>query len=236
MKYLFAKRESYGFLAPGSVLYAPPGVPNFPVRIGHEIYNWCLSYRSSKSNIRFYDPCCGGGYLLATICLLNADTINNVIGSDINPVSIEWANKNLSLLSKNGLDKRKSELQELFDEYAKDSHLQALQNHAIIEKIVNSSNSDIESTIFQRDITSNQRSPLSQKADIIITDVPYGQLVHWSDENGIDTMLEQLKSDIDGDSIISIIHNKYQKRSHSEYQRLKKFKVGKRIVEILRLK
>ena len=75
-------------------------------------------------------------------------------------------------------------------------------------------------------------------ADIIITDVPYGNIVNWEgkEENMINVLLDRLIEVQDDNSVLAIIYNKFQKISNNRYIRLEKFKVGKRIVEILKLR
>jgi hypothetical protein len=74
--------------------------------------------------------------------------------------------------------------------------------------------------------------------DIIITDVPYGSLVKWSEKtnDSINILLNTLISIINKNTIIAIIHKKNQKVNNSQYIRIKKLRVGHRIIEILKLK
>jgi len=235
MKYRTGKVESYDFLAAGSVLYTAPGIPNFPVRLGNEIYNRCLDHYGSGDSITLYDPCCGGGYLLTTIGLLNGKSISHIIASDIDTEALMWARKNLSLLSMDGLNSRKKQLTDLFQAYGKDSHKSALIYIDKLMALVSDNDFNISVESFQHDILNNSGS-ISSEADIIITDVPYGNLVQWSRDSGIDHMLEQLKKHTHNQTIMAIIHDKYQKRTHQDFKRLEKFKVGKRVIEILKLK
>ena len=84
MVYRFAENTSYEQLAAGGIIKSYIGHTNFPVRLGHEIFNRCLEYSNKKTNIQLYDPLCGSGYMLTTIGLLNHDTISHLYGSDIN--------------------------------------------------------------------------------------------------------------------------------------------------------
>lgn len=93
MEYRYGKNENYEYLASGRVLYSGYGVPNFPVRLANEIYGRCLAYSSKKDNISLYDCCCGGGYLLTILGLLNQDSIGELIGSDIEEKSLQVAEK-----------------------------------------------------------------------------------------------------------------------------------------------
>ena len=100
--------------------------------------------------------------------------------------------------------------------------------------IINANENIIEYEIFYNDILNmTDDSGREIKADIIITDVPYDHLVSWSGQEGIDLMLDYVFDQLNEDGVIAIIHNKSQKRKNIKYKRLEKFKVGKRIIEIL---
>jgi tRNA G10 N-methylase Trm11 len=75
-------------------------------------------------------------------------------------------------------------------------------------------------------------------ADIVITDVPYGNLARWTEEtnNAIDMLLHTIIPVINMDTIIVIIHNKNQKINNQEYKKLRKYKVGHRLIEMMKLK
>ena len=72
--------------------------------------------------------------------------------------------------------------------------------------------------------------------DIIITDVPYGNLVEWEGGSpvSIDDMAEQLHRIAHEDTILAICMDKSQKLSSNRWKRLEKNNVGKRRFEILR--
>ena len=75
------------------------------------------------------------------------------------------------------------------------------------------------------------------RADIVMADVPYGNLAMWSGENGnaVDLLLDSIKCVLHGDSVVAVIHDRSQKVRNSSYKRLEHFKAGKRVVEILKL-
>ena len=98
---------------------------NFPVRLAQEIYGRCLQYSPKKKDICLYDCCCGGGYLLTVLGFLNQDSLVKIIGSDINPELLEIAKKNLSLLSKEGINERIIEIEQMIANYQKQSHMEA---------------------------------------------------------------------------------------------------------------
>ena len=235
MEYRYDHISSYEFLAAGNVLYSAPGAPNFPVKLAHEIYNRCIEHSSKKEHITLYDPCCGGGYLLATVGFLNSDSIREIVGSDIDEDTLGWAQKNLSLLTIPGLNSRRTQLKGMLESYHKQVHYIALEHLERLSGIIENRTSEFLIKYFKNDILNNSYTGNFQ-ADIIITDVPYGHLVQWSEDAGIDKMLNQLKSMSSPATITAIVHDKYQKRTHADYMRLEKFKVGKRIIEIIKLK
>lgn len=234
MEYKYYKNQSFEFLSPGSVLYGQQGIPNFPVKLANEIFNRAIHHLDIKKNLTLYDPCCGGAYMLTTIALLQQGMISTIYASDINPDVLNIAAKNLSILTRQGLLLREQEIKTLYQKYSKESHLKTLSLFDEFYKIVDNYAETIHSQVFKQDILNPSKNQESFQADIIITDVPYGNLVSWSDENGIDTLLDNVSDHIHDKTIICIVHDRHQKRTNQSFARLEKFKVGKRIVELLR--
>lgn len=122
MIYKYYKDEKFEDFACGRVIYGKAGFPNYPVRIAGEVFKRCLEYSDKKEGITIYDPCCGGGYILTVLGLLNPETIANIIGSDINNKAIALAKDNLSLLTVEGILKRKQQINDMITNYNKQSH------------------------------------------------------------------------------------------------------------------
>lgn len=200
-------------------------------------YAWSMKYSVMPKNIPqrksdcVYDPCCGGGYSLTVLGFMNADVVEKIFGSDIDARMIDVASKNLALLSKYGLKKRFSEIKDLYDLYGKPSHKDALQS---IGRFKDMLKRDIPAEVFIADCTKKlpQISP-----DIIITDIPYGNLVTWhTQSNGpIYDMLQQLAAISHKDTVLAISMDKKQKVSHPAWIRKKKQIIGKRKFEIYTL-
>ncbi len=234
MNYLYPHRDNYAFLASGSVIRSAANSPNFPVKLGLEIFHRCLQFSSKKEDIILYDPCCGAGYLLTSVAIMNTELIHQVVGSDINNAFVEIARKNLSLLTENGRQRRKNELTDLVEFHNKESHVNALKHLREISELI--SNKEIYFQVEDLDVFFVGTSSLgSLSPDIVITDVPYGDLVAWKGGVGIDQMLTSLEAIVSENTVVAIIHDKYQKVNHPKFQRKEKFKVGKRIVEIVSL-
>lgn len=117
MEYRFSPKANYEDLASGRVLYHAKNIANFPVRLQAEIFCRAKQYLPRKTGLTVYDPCCGGGGSLATLGFLFNGEIGTLIGSDVDSGMISCAEKNLSLLSKEGLAARKEELKQWYEAY-----------------------------------------------------------------------------------------------------------------------
>ena len=231
MEYRHAASCNYEDFASGRVLYNAGGVPNFPVRLVNEIYGRCLEYSSKKEDICLYDCCCGSAYSLTVLGFLNQQSISKIIASDIDHKMLEIARLNLSLLSKQGIKRRMDEIRLLYEKFNKKSHKEALESAKKLSRLVQK---EIPAKIFQADAF--KEIPVDIKPDIIITDVPYGNLVSWqggSDE--VSSLLESLSKICSRETIIAICMNKNQKIKSTHFKRLEKQTVGKRKFEIFRL-
>lgn len=229
--YKYGLNLNYEDYASGRVLYHGNGVPNFPVRLINEIYGRCLEYSGKEKNISIYDCCLGGGYSLTVLGFLNQDTISQIYGSDIDENMLVIAGKNLSLLSMNGIEERIRELKELYELYGKESHFQATESAKRLRKALKG---NIEADIFKADVF--KPIDIDIVPDIIITDVPYGDLVEWQGGDNVGRMMESLCNISDGSTIIAVIMDKKQKISNDRLVRLEKNIVGKRKFEIYKLK
>ena len=229
MIYRFAEKNSFQYLAAGSVIKSYKGNTNFPVRLGLEIFNRCLQYIDNKEKVTIYDPMCGSGYLLTTIGLLNFNKINKIYGSDINEEVIKVARKNLRLLTIEGINQRENEIQNLLDKYNRDSYKTGLLHIRAFKDIVNK-NMDFE--LFKRDIF-DQSIALNIKSDILIMDLPYNNLVKYNGDYSKSKLEEQIISLAQKNTMVAIIRNKEQKLTIiPNLQGLEKIKIGKRVIEI----
>jgi len=240
MEYKFAPNQSYEDLSSGRVIFHEKGFSNFPVRLASEIFMRCFELIGKPAEkIKLYDPCCGGGYLLTILGFLHHEQIGEIYGSDIAADATELAQKNLGLLMREGLNLRKVQLEQLYQSYGKASHLGALESAAHLAKL---STDDLVSHVFVRDVLSANASGFEMPlVDIIITDVPYGNLVSWSsdahkpeEQSNIALMLEQLFSHLKETGVIAIISDKKQKIDYQNFKRVSKIQVGKRKIEFFK--
>lgn len=233
MEYRHCFNNNFEDLSSGRVIYGNQGIPNFPVRLGNEIFRRCLEYIDHNKLLTVYDPCCGGAYLLTVLGFCNSDRIGKIVGSDIDQRMVEYAVKNTALLTRQGLKLREQELNKLLETYNKPSHIEALKSVSGLEKLLHN---DICSQVYQLDCTKEIEESIHP--DLIITDVPYGNLVDWkeSEINQIELMMEQLARISHEETVLSIITDKKQKVASSSWKRVEKQIIGKRKFEIYLLK
>lgn len=244
MEYKYAmKRDSYANLASGHVFYSLPGHPAFPVRLASEIYQRCLALRGRESPpCTIYDPCCGAAYHLSTVTYLHWDSICRVICSDIDEKAVQLAERNLSLLTPGGMERRAREISAMVRLYNKESHKSALESITRMQEQVTllTAVRPIQTRVFRANATeaASLREGLQKAAiDVVFTDIPYGQHSQWEGTpapNPIWAMLDAILEFISPSSILAITSDKLQKIAHEKYKGLEKFQLGKRQVVILK--
>lgn len=238
MQYKYIENDNFEDFACGRVIKHKPGFTNFPVRLAQEIFLRCLRYLEKKDNLTIYDPCCGGGYLLTVLGFLNFDTITSIYGSDINLDAVDHTKENLELLTISGMERRINSIENLYQEYQKASHQEALDSANKLKTLLKP-NVTIHTNIFVNNILNiDNVSKQKFKADIVITDVPYGNMVSWNgNEKTVDlqvSLLNHLIPILNIGSIIAICSDKKQKFSSEQFKRLEKQLIGKRKFEIFR--
>ncbi len=239
MIYKYYNDEKFEDFACGRVIYGRAGFPNYPVRIAGEVFKRCLEYLDKKEGITVYDPCCGGGYLLTVLGLLNPEIVINIIGSDVSDEAISLAKDNLSLLTVEGILKRKQQISDMIANFNKQSHKEALKSVEVFLNIVKNRRITPKIHCFNADVLDIESlKKYDVKTDILITDVPYGNLVSWSDENdnAINQLLNNVISVLHKNSILAISTDKGQKIKNDHFFRHEKLKIGKRVIYILQLK
>ena len=261
MRYHYFENRNYEDFAGGKVIYHKPGYTNFPVRLAGEIYMTCLHIlNKQEGKTVVYDPCCGTGYLLTVLGFLCGDYISSIYASDISVDIVALAQSNLNLLHPEGLLARKMQLKELYQKYNKPSHLAAINSVESLANLINCRDTLINCTTFSADVMNhNALSNQHFKADIVITDVPYGNLVTWADKRTslytndcspvqgvllkhclnhvppIDTLLHNITRFLHEDSVVAICSDKSQKIANPQFRRVKKIQAGKRKIEFFQV-
>ena len=210
-------KKDYSDFASGRVFYNAPKTTAFPIRLASEIMARCLSLLQEDKSLSIYDPCCGGAHLLTAIGYLYHEKLNAVYGTDIDKDIIEYAKKNLSLLTGEGLFERKAQIQKNYEQFNKDSHLQALESMERLMWI----NKEIQKSIrdlqcYTWDITGINPPPFKD-INLVISDIPYGNMVNWqgSEKNHVQQMLANIYPILDcKNAVLAIISDKSQKVRH----------------------
>jgi hypothetical protein len=250
--YRFAtERQDYTDYAGGRVFYALPGQPAFPVRLGSEIFQRCLSLIVQERGVPsgrvvLFDPCCGGATHLAALAYLHWDSIGEIVASDIDLEALDLARRNLSLLSLEGLDRRMAEIERLVGEYGKNSHASALESAGRLRKSLESlaSRRPLPVHLFQADAASPQAllAGLGDRpVDVALADIPYGRLSTWQDVGAAHEtslgpagrMLAALRSVLSPQAVVAVASDKGQKVAHPAYCQVGKMRQGKRQVVFL---
>jgi len=247
MVYRFAQEaQDYSDLAAGAVFHSVPGHPAFPVRLTSEIFQRCVNILARDGQVgpySVYDPCCGEGYLLGTLALLHWQNIRAVYASDVETRALETAERNLSLLTPEGIGQRIEQIKTMIGQYDKPSHKAAYQSAQRIKARVEELQRHhlIAVHIFNNNIITGKLSDdITEAVNVVITDIPYGSHSAWvgmaqdlPDEPSW-YMLQSLLSVLSRQSVVAVASNKQQKIAHQRYQRVEHFQLGKRRVVILK--
>ncbi len=253
MPYRFVTQsDDYRDFASGKVFYHLPGHPAFPVRLASEIFQRALHLLDEGKNldpVHIYDPCCGSAYLLTVLGFLHGDRISEISASDINSEVLSIARRNLSLLTPEGLERRRAEIQGMADRFGKSSHTQALESSERLQARLGEiyRRHAITTTVFQADVLDPQDLQnhfCKPSLNLVITDIPYGRTSTWkTGENSQQpdndpgwVLLEDLRSVLLPGAVVAMASAKDQKIKHASYVPAGKMRsVGKRLVTFLRL-
>ncbi|HSH56281.1 MAG TPA: hypothetical protein VK983_05685 [Candidatus Limnocylindrales bacterium] len=233
-------QNNYEDYSSGRVIYSGSGATNFPVRLSNQIFEMCKTHLYSNGNkgpYKIYDPFCGFAYTLTTLGFIYPSDIKELYASDIDEKSLEFASKNLTLLSNEGINKRIAELEELIFKFDKESHKAALASAYKLKAQLNRVN--IKTTSFKQDILIQTSLPeFINNIDLVIVDLPYGKLAQWANstaqDNNCQTFLHNISNHLGAISIVAITSDKKQLIEHQGYERIKKFNIGKRRTILLR--
>jgi len=231
MTYKYFANENYEDYACGRVIVHRAGFPNFPARLAGEIFMQCLEITGKDSAV-LYDPCCGGAYVLTVLGFLCGERIEAIHASDISSEAVALAEANLSLLTPQGLEHRKAQLMALHKQFGKKSHLDAIKSVERLREMQKT----IPCTAFQADmLDENALSQVNFKADIVFADVPYGNLVSWSQDEpcALNKLLRTIRPVLSDGAAIALCSDKSQKIQSDEYKRVRKILIGKRKIELL---
>ncbi len=174
-------RRDYSHLASGRVLRSAPGMTAFPVRLAIDMFEQAIKGLPTIDDLAVLDPCCGAGYLLTVLGFTFAKDIRVLVGLDVDVLAVELTDKNLSLLLKDGLKLREKELGELLGKYGKASHSEAVESARQLgaERETIAPPKILAHLADATSAASVQKAVGCQAFDVVVCDVPHGNLVEW---------------------------------------------------------
>ena len=238
MQYKYALSQDWEDFASGRVLHNFPGSPAFPARLASEIYQRCtaiLKASGLEGPWRVWDPCCGGAHLLTVLGFLHGNTIDSIYAGDISEQAVEFASKNLGLLSTAGLASRQKQLQDDLRAFGKPSHQQAaISAERLAVRTKESSAWRIH--VACRDAADWTNDHFSSGLpEVLVTDLPYGNLVQWSGSSSKTIRVPQSwERNLVAGGIMAVVSAKKQPVEFPpELTRRTRFTIGHRQVMIL---
>ncbi len=240
MAYRFVTdKEDYSDLASGQVLVSAPGQPAFPVRLTSEIFQRARALLGNPATVSLYDPCCGSGYHLAVLGFLHPQALASLTASDIDPGAAELATRNLSLLTPEGLNQRRQAIAADWQAFGKASHQLALASaDRLMARLAQAL--ALPTRVFVADATQPGQiaAHLDHPVDLVLSDLPYGQLTAWQGERKTQQpiwhLLEQLRPVLHEHSVVALATTKGDMVAHEKFARYGRFRLGKRLITFLK--
>lgn len=236
MQYKYLKeKENYESYAAWRVLYSAFWAAPFPVRLIDEIFQRTCDLLGKKDNLRMLDPCIGSWYMMTVLGFLHYRQITSIDWSDTNESMIEFAKKNLHLLTKDGIEKRISELKNTANKSEKQSHIEAMRDGEILkQRIVDWWDHTIKTECKIWSIDKIESLFQGNAYDIIIFDSPYGNLTSWEWDISIDKMYISLSNLLTTWGVLVIVSDKSIKFNVLEWYQKKILNHGKRRITFIK--
>ncbi|GAA3763156.1 rRNA methyltransferase [Salinactinospora qingdaonensis] len=237
MGYRYAiERADYSDLASGWVLRSAPGRPGFPVRLADELFRRALAHLG-REPVGVWDPCCGSGYLLTVLVLLHRDRITHVHASDSDPEAVHLAARNLELLTAAGLAQRSREARERAEAFGKPGYLDMAASADRLARRLHTLGGDLAATTCRGDVFAPE-APRSS-TDVVLTDVPYGDLTHWSGmvPNGepVPALLRAVAEPLSDDALLVVTARTRKIPLPTGVRPLERVRVGSRSAVLVRV-
>ncbi|MDE3724999.1 rRNA methyltransferase [Nocardiopsis sp. N85] len=235
MTYRYAvERTDRSALASGQVLRSAPGFPGFPVRLASELFQRAAVH-VGRTSVRLWDPCCGSGYLATVLGLLHRERITAVRATDIDPDAVGLAARNLRLLTAEGLAEREEELRRAARDFGRPSYVERAEDARGLARGLAEAGGDLSHEAAVADVFT-LTEPVS--ADLVVTDVPYGDMTHWSGEvPGSDPMgatLASLGRVLPPEAVIVITARTRRVALPEGVRALERVKIGNRAAALVR--
>ncbi|TDQ53070.1 rRNA methyltransferase [Actinorugispora endophytica] len=236
MGYRYATdREDHTDLASGQVLRSAPGYPGFPVRLGSELAQRAMARLPSRPLV-LWDPCCGSGYLATVVGLLHRDRLARVLASDVDAEAVRLAGRNLRLLTAEGLAERAAEARGRAAGFGKPSYLAVAESADRLARGLAERGGDLAHTVERADAFAPSGPPVP--VDLVLTDVPYGDLTHWSgarpDAEPVPALLRALAAVLPDHAVLAVTARTRRVPLPGGVPALERARVGNRAAVLVR--
>ena len=234
MVYLYAtERTDHSALASGQVLRSAPGYPGFPVRLASELLQRAMGHLE-PGRVRLWDPCCGSGYLVTVLGLLHRDLITHVHATDVDADAVGIAARNLELLTARGLAERERELRRSALDFGRVAFVERAEAARDLATGLAAAGGDLPHTCAVADVFT-LTEPV--EADLVITDVPYGEMTRWegqTPEDPIRGLLVSMGRVLPPRAVVVLTARTRRIRLPEGVQALERVKIGNRSAVLVR--
>lgn len=211
MVYLYeTARVDHSDLAGGSVLHSAPGMPAFPVRLAAEIFQRALALRGGTEPAVVWDPCCGSGYLLTVLALLQRPRVKALLASDLSEDALGTARANLNLLTETGLRSRAAELADRAERFGKPGYAQAAEAAERLARRLAAGGGPVPHRLRRADVFDPAQLAAAidgHEPDIVITDPPYDEQTNWQgghQDKGLPAMMAALGEVLPPHTVVAV--------------------------------
>lgn len=235
MSYLYAtERTDHSALASGQVLRSAPGYPGFPVRLASELLQRAMVHLE-VDRARLWDPCCGSGYLVTVLGLLHRDLITHVRATDVDADAVDIAARNLELLTAEGLVERERELRRSALDFGRVTFVERAEAARDLAAGLATMGGDLPHESGVADVFT-LTEPVD--ADLVITDVPYGEMTRWEgeapEEDPVRGVLASMGRVLSSRAVVVVTARTRRIRLPEGVQALERVKIGNRSAVLVR--
>ena len=170
---------TYKYIEVGKTLYQALSTrtPRFPSRLAYVMLN--ALFADQTPPVTLYDPFCGNGVILCTAYLLFAERIKKLIGSDINPIVLDTARRNLQWLRDR--DAFEERLRAIQGYKTQDDELKAFYQQRCRLMFDHARQTHLDVELFEHDATQVSRILAAIDREVaVVTDPPYARNDHWN--------------------------------------------------------
>ncbi|MBR8744378.1 rRNA methyltransferase [Nocardiopsis sp. MG754419] len=234
MTYRYAiERADHSALASGHVLRSAPGFPGFPVRLASELLQRARVHLEGD-RARLWDPCCGSGYLVSVLGLLHRDLITHVRATDVDADAVGIAARNLELLTVEGLTERERELRRSARDFGRIAFVERAEAARDLAAGLTVMGGDLPHASAVADVFT-LTEPVD--ADLVVTDVPYGELTHWegdAPQDPVHGLLAAMGRVLPSRAVVVVTARTRRVRLPEGVRALERVKVGNRAAVLVR--